>query len=184
MVVVSAMAGETNRLIALAKDVQMHPNPRELDVMVWKKPASLPTPPDVRVHAVSGRADREAAVEIVLRGFDFPIAWKDVLMSSLGEEADQVAGQTFLADVGGKPAGVAALVRTGEKISGIYSVATLPEFRRRGVATALSLRCIDAYQDSDDEVLALQVLHGSEAQRLYEKLGFETAYALTLHSLP
>ena len=34
VVVVSAMAGETNRLIALAKDVQMHPNPRELDVMV------------------------------------------------------------------------------------------------------------------------------------------------------
>ena len=34
VVVVSAMAGETNRLIALAKEVQTHPNPRELDVMV------------------------------------------------------------------------------------------------------------------------------------------------------
>jgi aspartate kinase len=34
VVVVSAMAGETNRLIALAKEVQSHPNPRELDVMV------------------------------------------------------------------------------------------------------------------------------------------------------
>ena len=34
VVVVSAMAGETNRLIALAKDVQLHPSPRELDVMV------------------------------------------------------------------------------------------------------------------------------------------------------
>jgi aspartate kinase len=34
VVVVSAMAGETNRLIALAKDVQSHPDPRELDVMV------------------------------------------------------------------------------------------------------------------------------------------------------
>jgi aspartate kinase len=34
VVVVSAMAGETNRLIALAKDVQTHPDPRELDVMV------------------------------------------------------------------------------------------------------------------------------------------------------
>ena len=34
VVVVSAMAGETNRLIALAKDVQAHPDPRELDVMV------------------------------------------------------------------------------------------------------------------------------------------------------
>ena len=34
VVVVSAMSGETNRLIALAKEIQSNPNPRELDVMV------------------------------------------------------------------------------------------------------------------------------------------------------
>lgn len=34
VVVVSAMSGETNRLLALAKDVSPQPNPRELDVMV------------------------------------------------------------------------------------------------------------------------------------------------------
>ncbi|SCX42345.1 aspartate kinase [Nitrosospira sp. Nsp1] len=34
VVVVSAMSGETNRLIALAKEFQSHPDPRELDVMV------------------------------------------------------------------------------------------------------------------------------------------------------
>jgi aspartate kinase len=34
VVVVSAMAGETNRLIALARDLQAHPDPRELDVML------------------------------------------------------------------------------------------------------------------------------------------------------
>src|SRR5208282_2413590 len=34
VVVVSAMSGETNRLIALAKEIQTHPAPRELDVMV------------------------------------------------------------------------------------------------------------------------------------------------------
>ncbi|HET9403437.1 MAG TPA: aspartate kinase [Burkholderiales bacterium] len=34
VVVVSAMAGETNRLIALARDIQPQPDPRELDVMV------------------------------------------------------------------------------------------------------------------------------------------------------
>jgi len=34
VVVVSAMAGETNRLIALAMEVQAHPDPRELDVVV------------------------------------------------------------------------------------------------------------------------------------------------------
>ena len=34
VVVVSAMSGETNRLVALAKDVQSTPDPRELDVML------------------------------------------------------------------------------------------------------------------------------------------------------
>ena len=34
VVVVSAMAGETNRLIALAKEIAPNPDPRELDVMV------------------------------------------------------------------------------------------------------------------------------------------------------
>src|SRR5262245_34071711 len=34
VVVVSAMAGETNRLAALAKDVQAQPDPRELDVVL------------------------------------------------------------------------------------------------------------------------------------------------------
>ncbi|WP_373976377.1 aspartate kinase [Chitinibacter sp. SCUT-21] len=34
VVVVSAMSGETNRLIALAKEVQANPDPRELDVIV------------------------------------------------------------------------------------------------------------------------------------------------------
>src|SRR5512137_584101 len=33
VVVVSAMAGETNRLLALAKDLSPNPNPRELDVV-------------------------------------------------------------------------------------------------------------------------------------------------------
>ncbi len=34
VVVVSAMSGETNRLIALAKDIQANPDPRELDVVM------------------------------------------------------------------------------------------------------------------------------------------------------
>src|SRR6266404_5636826 len=33
VIVVSAMSGETNRLIALAREIQAHPDPRELDVV-------------------------------------------------------------------------------------------------------------------------------------------------------
>ena len=34
VVVVSAMSGETNRLIALAREIQPQPDPRELDVVI------------------------------------------------------------------------------------------------------------------------------------------------------
>jgi aspartate kinase len=34
VVVVSAMSGETNRLVALAHEIQKHPDPRELDVII------------------------------------------------------------------------------------------------------------------------------------------------------
>lgn len=34
VVVVSAMSGETNRLISLAREIQKHPDPRELDVII------------------------------------------------------------------------------------------------------------------------------------------------------
>jgi aspartate kinase len=34
VVVVSAMSGETNKLVALAKEIQKNPDPREMDVLV------------------------------------------------------------------------------------------------------------------------------------------------------
>ena len=34
VIVVSAMSGETNRLVALSKEVQANPDPRELDVVL------------------------------------------------------------------------------------------------------------------------------------------------------
>lgn len=156
----------------------------ELDVMTWKAAADLPAPAGVRVRSVSSSADMEAAVNLVIRGFGFPAEWKDALLGSLTEEAETLGGETFLGEIDGRTVGVASLVRTEDRIAGIYNVATDPEFRRRGVATALSLRCIEAFRGAGDEALTLQVLRGSDAQRLYEKLGFETAYTLALHSLP
>ena len=156
----------------------------ELDVMVWKRVPGAEAPRTVSVRPVRGEADMATAVDLVIEGFGFPSEWKDVMLSSLTDEAEDVSGQTLLAELDGETVGVAALLRTGDRITGLYSVATAPGFRRRGVATALTLRCIESFQKSGDEVLTLQVRSGSDAQRLYEKLGFETAYTLSLYSLP
>ena len=39
VVVVSAMSGETNRLLALAKEIQANPAPRELDCLLYTSPS-------------------------------------------------------------------------------------------------------------------------------------------------
>ena len=156
----------------------------ELDVMVWRRVPGAEAPRDVSVRPVHGDADMAAAVDLVLEGFGFPREWKDVMLSSFTDEAEDVSGQTMLAEIDGRTVGVAALLRTGDRIAGLYSVATAPEFRRRGVATALTIRCIESFQKSGDEVLTLQVQKGSDAQRLYARLGFQTAYTLSLYSLP
>lgn len=156
----------------------------ELDVMVWKREGEIARPKGVRVRPALRDGELNAAVDLVVQGFGFPSEWADVLKKALAEDAGELEGHTFLAEVDGTPAGVVSLVRTGDGIAGLYSVATLPPFRRRGIATALSLQGIHAFRETGDDVLTLQVARGSEAQRLYEKLGFETAYTLTLHSLP
>jgi ribosomal protein S18 acetylase RimI-like enzyme len=156
----------------------------ELDVMVWRRPPGVQAPGAVTVRPAHGDADMAAAVDLVIQGFSFPREWKEVMLSSLSDEADDLSGQSLVAEVEGRMVGVAALLRTGDKISGLYSVATAPEFRRRGVATALTLRCIESFRQSGDEFLTLQVHRGSDAQRLYQKLGFDTAYTLSLYTLP
>lgn len=155
----------------------------QLDVMVWKRTGSAAASPNIVVRPIRGNSEMAVAVDLVIRGFGFPREWREVMLSSLTEETDEVSGQTFVADLDGTTAGVAALLRTGDKITGLYSVATAPEYRRKGVATALTLRCIESFQESGDEVLTLQVQRGSDAQRLYGNLGFETVYTLSLYSL-
>jgi GNAT superfamily N-acetyltransferase len=156
----------------------------ELDVLVWRRSSGIAPPKGITVRPARGDADMSAAVDLVIRGFGFPPEWKDVMLSSMSDDGVALAGQTFLAEVDGKTAGVAALLRTGDKIAGLYSVATAQELRRRGVATALTLRCIEEFRESGDEVLALQVQKDTDAHRLYEKLGFESAYTLSVYSLP
>jgi GNAT superfamily N-acetyltransferase len=103
----------------------------------------------------------------------------------------------YLLRVDGDPASVTLVLRTGA-VFGVYAVATKPAYRGRGLASALLAQARqDAAEaaraarseDGDgrtpgrdgaggEEVprLTLQVVEGSEAERLYLKLGFRAAF--------
>jgi len=63
-------------------------------------------------------------------------------------------------------------------VVGLWNVATLPEARRRGAATAVTLAALD---DARSTGATMAVLASTdEALSLYQRLGFVAAGALTI----
>lgn len=111
---------------------------------------------------VSGRQGRFAAVQDTYRGL-------------LG----RLAGRALfaLASVEGRPAAVALGVIDGAWM-GVFSMATLPAYRRRGLASAALRALAAAGRERGARDLYLQVERdNAPARALYERHGFREAYA-------
>lgn len=88
------------------------------------------------------------------------------------------AQQRFLIGwLDGRAVGVTLLLSTRDT-AGVYAVATLPEHRGRGVASALVAHAATAAHALGCTTLSLQVLRGSYAESLYRKHGFVEAFTL------
>ena len=82
------------------------------------------------------------------------------------------------ATVKGRVAGTLALFRTGG-LAGVYCVGTVPEFRKRGVATGLLSRAKEI-ADAEGRELILQTLASDRAEPFYSQRGFECLYSKTI----
>lgn len=79
------------------------------------------------------------------------------------------------------PAGSCEMT-VGERVVGLYNVCTLESHRRRGIAGALVMRCL---QDARDEGWQTAVLQASEGgQRVYARLGFQVIGRYSEYGLP
>jgi ribosomal protein S18 acetylase RimI-like enzyme len=109
----------------------------------------------------------EYAVEVAeYRTAAWPWTWDDV-----APRLEQ--GAAFLAEVDGAPAGFLIASRSRPDIGHVDDVYVLPQYRRRGVATALVHHLAAAFRERGVEHVALDVDQGNvAAQRLYERLGF------------
>jgi len=79
--------------------------------------------------------------------------------------------QVFVARVDGQPAGAAAYWMT-RGMAGIYWVATMPEHRRKGIASALVTRATNAAFANGAAAATLQA--SEDGRPVYERLGFTT----------
>lgn len=77
--------------------------------------------------------------------------------------------QAFVGHLDGQPVGY-SLAIASELANGVYNVGTLPEARRRGVATALTWAAVDAGRRAGFEYAVLQST--PMALGLYEAMGF------------
>jgi ribosomal protein S18 acetylase RimI-like enzyme len=119
--------------------------------------------------------DPELFADVILRGHGVPEGARVRDRSSVARWAEIDGWRLYLARVDGTPAG-AALLALDDDLGYLANASTLPEFRRRGVQSALiAARIADAAAAGCD-VVSSQAEFGSASQRNLERAGLRIAY--------
>jgi GNAT superfamily N-acetyltransferase len=133
-----------------------------------------PLPPGVHIRR-AGPEEGHLWSETVARGFaeSFPVTPDLVEMMEMFSQ--RPADRAYLAYVDGQIAGGAAL-STHEGVAGCFGASTLPEFRRRGVQSALlETRLAEAAAAGCTIAMSIAQLN-SASHRNIERQGFRVAY--------
>jgi GNAT superfamily N-acetyltransferase len=150
------------------------------NVLIREIPADGPKPSSPRDVAVRPASREEAKLwtRTVAQGFaeQFPVTPE---MLDLMEGFFQAASSTaFLAHVNGEVAGGAALaIHRG--VCGLFGASTLPNFRNRGVQTALLDSRISWAVERGCDLAVSIAQPGSVSHRNIERAGFRVAYTRT-----
>ncbi len=87
----------------------------------------------------------------------------------------------YLGWAGGEPIATAILYQ-GPGAAQVLAVGTVPRFRGRGVATVMMQRTLADFQARGTGFLFLDTRPGSQAERIYLRLGFQPAYVRTVYA--
>jgi GNAT superfamily N-acetyltransferase len=159
----AAPAGLCEQLYAHGMRIWGTPPGMALRLAGWQPPVA--PSPSVVVRPVATREDATAALQIICTVFNLAAApmrrWCAASLHNV----------TYLATIGTTPVG--AMVRLShDDVAGFFHVATLPRFRRRGVAWAMMCHALGAAQAEGAALAALTA--APMAISLYQRLGFVT----------
>ena len=139
--------------------------------------APVYTLPDIDMRPVNDAATRAAFAEITSVTFEIPYMISRAVYSR--EEAWRGDYQGFVGYAGGKAVAIIAVVAAADVI-GVYSLATMPDYRRRGIAEAL-LRTATA-EVSRRTGLKRIILQSTDAgYALYKRMGFRDVTKFTVY---
>jgi len=114
---------------------------------------------------------------LLIASFEMPSEWKAVF-DKINLEWMRKGAKHYLAYVEGKPVGTTTLISL-MKTGGIFSVGTLKEYRRRGIGTTLTVHALMDSIDKRNDLHTLQATKGGDAERLYQKIGFEIDHTIS-----
>jgi ribosomal protein S18 acetylase RimI-like enzyme len=135
-------------------------------------PAVAGEPGDVHVERAD---DPELFADVLLRGHRVPKEARVRDRASVGRWAEIEGWRLYLARLNGIPAG-AALLAIDDDLGYLANASTLPEYRRRGVQTALIAARIADAQAAGCDLVSSQAEFGSPSQRNLERAGLHVAY--------
>jgi ribosomal protein S18 acetylase RimI-like enzyme len=137
----------------------------------------MPVPEGVNIRAArTEEPDRMA--EIIVRSF-FPEGNAPEGFAALIAPMYRLEGAlSFVAEIGGEIAACGCgLVIPEHGIVAFFGAATLPEYRRRGLQSALHCARLNAAAEAGCEYAVVVTQGGTTSQRNAERLGFRVAYS-------
>jgi ribosomal protein S18 acetylase RimI-like enzyme len=161
-----------------------HEGPPGMAINLQTLNPDLSAPSDLRIEPVGDLDTLRQWVHTFIAGFGFlPSSTEDVLFDTCIGLGFDLPMRSYLGFLGGKPVATSQLFLFAG-VAGIACVATLPEARRRGVGTALTLA---ALRDARSMGYRIGVLQAAPmGLGVYRRLGFEECcrmnhYALLLY---
>ncbi|MEA3318564.1 MAG: GNAT family N-acetyltransferase [Bacillota bacterium] len=113
--------------------------------------------------------------ELYTKGFGMPVAFKDYVTANNKVLAESDNWTFYLARLGVEPVGIAVLFIKND-VATLAASATVPEFRNKGVQTALIQKRMQQAANAGCRYLVGQAAFGSVSQKNMERAGLRIAY--------
>lgn len=137
----------------------------------------------VRVIEVESDAERELWTMLAATGFSAPLDPTTEQFMLCGLVTRRPGTRLFLASVDGMPAGTGELYMS-DGVAWLSADATLPQFRGRGVQTALQARRLAVAAEAGCELAVSEAAPGGASQRNMQRHGFSVAYTRVDFAVP
>lgn len=134
-------------------------------------------PASISISEVTWERDFEMFADIYRRGLPGPEVEKYIDATREGQryKPSLVDIRYFVGKYEGEPAGMISLLQIG-RYAGVYAVATVEEFKKKGLARALNMHvCREAAANGADTIF-LQTVSGEHAETVFQRLGYSTLY--------